>query len=53
VVVPIARRVTGTSWLGCMAGTVEVVGCEIAPTLASNSWNALTSGRIRRGQRHS
>jgi prevent-host-death family protein len=40
-VVPPGRRVGRTAWLGCMAGTVEVLGDEIGPALESKRWRAL------------
>lgn len=40
-VVPPGRKVGKGAWLGCMAGTVEVLGDEIAPALEVKRWSAL------------
>lgn len=40
-VVPPGRKVGKGAWLGCMAGTVEVLGDEIGPALEVKRWSAL------------
>lgn len=35
------RRVAPKSWIGCMIGTVEVLGDEVGPALGPMRWNAL------------
>ena len=40
-VVPPTRRASKESWLGCMRGTVEVVGEETGPALDPRHWKAL------------
>jgi prevent-host-death family protein len=40
-VVPPRPRASKGAWLGCMQGSFEVLGDEIAPALDTKSWNAL------------
>ncbi len=40
-VVPPTRRASKGSWLGCMRGTVEVLGDEMGPALDPKHWKAL------------
>jgi prevent-host-death family protein len=40
-VVPPSRRVGRGAWLGCMAGTVEILGDEVGPALDARRWSAL------------
>jgi len=41
-VVPPSRRAGRGAWLGCMRGTVEVLGDEIGPALDAKRWKALS-----------
>jgi prevent-host-death family protein len=40
-VIPPSRRSHRAAWLGCMQGSVEMRGDEVAPALAARRWNAL------------
>jgi len=40
-VVPPSRRAVGREWLGCMQGSVEVLGDEVGPALEARRWSAL------------
>lgn len=40
-VVPPGRQFGKGAWLGCMTGTVEVLGDEIGPALEVKRWSAL------------
>jgi prevent-host-death family protein len=40
-VVPPTRRAGKAAWLGCMEGSVEVLGDELAPALEAKRWHAL------------
>jgi len=42
-VVPPTRRASRSAWLGCMQGSVEVLGDEVGPALDAKRWNALRS----------
>ena len=40
-VVPVPRPASPTSWLGCMAGSVEILGDIVAPSTDPGEWEAL------------
>jgi len=40
-VVPPRRPASRGAWLGCMQGSVEVLGDEVGPALDARRWNAL------------
>lgn len=40
-VVPPSRRASLEAWLGCMEGSVEVLGDEVAPASDGRRWSAL------------
>jgi len=40
-VVPPTRRASRGVWLGCMQGSVKVLGDEVGPALDAKRWDAL------------
>ena len=40
-VVPPSRRASRGAWLGCMEGSVKVLGDEVGPALDAKHWDAL------------